>query len=379
MSRSMNFVRGVLLVPLFAGGIALGRSAILSSRGGTDRRVVSFRTAEGAASIELQPAFVLDAGTDLSASRGMAKIQGFDLDENRSLYVLGDRSIVQFDAAGRYLRSFGGIGQGPGEFQAVVNILGLADGVSLMDLGGQKLITFSGQGKLLSEIKIPRGGLAGGCLLKNGRFLLAETGYDSKNDKLVSSVSLVSPEFKTLKELERSAFANPSSSPRFEAGYFNVIWRVGGNRIATGFQNSDYRIRVFDLEGNLQHSIERKPPRIAMTNTFRERYLAQFGSGLFEDIKNKIVFPKYLSPYHSFIIDETGRIIVMTPESGRAAGEKWYDIFGLDGRLITRASLPDCSRGEDLGMTIKRGHLVMLETSPDGDSIIRAFNLGWPR
>ena len=232
---------------------------------------------------------------------------------------------------------------------------------------------------MVRELKIRRGGLAGGYVLKNGRLVLAETGFDSKNDRLVSSVSLVSPSFETLKEIERNEYPNPFSSSNFEAGYYNVIWRIGGDRIFTGHQSPTYLIRVHDDDGNLIRTIERKLPRIPTTDAFRQRYLAQFGNGLFEDFIKKITFPKYLNPYHSFTVDEVGRLFVMTQEMGNSPEEKMFDVFSPDGQLMTRVSLPDCSRGEDLGVVVRHDRLIRLEMTPSGYSILRAYDLIWSR
>ena len=341
-----HYLLALILLP---GGLPQTQKILLSYSAASADRLSLSSIVEGPSPLELKEVFSIDSGADISVARGMAKIQGFDIDEKRSLYVLGDRAIVQFDAKGRHLRSFGGLGQGPGEFLSVANIIGLADGVLVTDLGGQKIIIYSGEGKLVRELKIRRGGLASGYVLKNGRLVLAETGFDSKNDRLVSSVSLVSPSFETLKEIERNEYPNPFSSSNFEAGYYNVIWRIGGDRIFTGHQSPAYLIRVHDDDGKLIRTIERKLPRILTTDAFRQRYLAQFGNIYFNDFIKKITFPKYLNPYHSFTVDEVGRLFVMTQEMGNSPEEKMFDVFSPDGQLMTRASLPDCSRGGSSG------------------------------
>ena len=90
--------------------------------------------------------FAIDTGDNYLFDQGLAKFNGFDLDDRGFLYVLGDKKIGRFDTKGRFLKSFGSLGQGPGEFQTVTRVAGTDAGVALTDVSGQKIIVYDGEG-----------------------------------------------------------------------------------------------------------------------------------------------------------------------------------------------------------------------------------------
>ncbi len=70
----------------------------------------------------------------------------------------GTTFIRQYDASGRYIRSFGRTGQGPGEYTQPRGLAQLSDGrVLVLDNGQNKIIVYSPQGQYVEQRTIVRG------------------------------------------------------------------------------------------------------------------------------------------------------------------------------------------------------------------------------
>jgi len=78
-------------------------------------------------------------------------------DSGGNLYVLdgGNQRVLKFDNEGKFLKTFGRFGQGPGEFQLLLSIDIHEDGhVYIADWRNCRLEVFSSQGKYIHSIKL---------------------------------------------------------------------------------------------------------------------------------------------------------------------------------------------------------------------------------
>ena len=60
----------------------------------------------------------------------------------------------------------------------------------------------------------------------------------------------------------------------------------------------------------------------------------------FELVKDKLIVPDKMPPFHYFFLDDEGRLYVKTYEQGNDRHEFIHDVFNADGVFITRVSLP---------------------------------------
>ena len=71
----------------------------------------------------LEKEFSIDTKSERILKIGLTQILLFEVDEDGCVYILGeDNRIYKFDYKGDFIDFFGDIGQGPGEFQLVVNL-----------------------------------------------------------------------------------------------------------------------------------------------------------------------------------------------------------------------------------------------------------------
>ncbi len=108
------------------------------------RRVISI--------IHQKKRFVIDLENPDTAELGLTNIFSFDLDDEMNIYIFqfpksGDDIVFKFDAQGRFIKSFGKIGQGPGEIQNLRNA-GLTNDnmVTIYDYNQRSLFYFDKNG-----------------------------------------------------------------------------------------------------------------------------------------------------------------------------------------------------------------------------------------
>jgi hypothetical protein len=105
--------------------------------------------------------------------------------------------------------------------------------------------------------------------------------------------------------------------------------------------------------------------------------MEQFDAPIFRPIKGKIYFPGSMPPFHSFFVDDEGRLFVMTYEKGENAGEYIYDIFNDNGIFIRRKGLKIHHDTVGLCAKMKEGHLYCINEKQSGYKKLVADKVKW--
>ena len=96
----------------------------------------------------------------------------------------GESRVLKFDADGNFLKTWGGEGTGPGQFNVPHSIVADARGtLYIADRSNQRIQVFDRDGRFLSEQKHP-GTPCGLCLMKSGKHLMMAHGHAGKIIKL---------------------------------------------------------------------------------------------------------------------------------------------------------------------------------------------------
>jgi DNA-binding beta-propeller fold protein YncE len=96
----------------------------------------------------------------------------------------GESRVLKFDADGNFLKTWGGEGAGPGQFNVPHSIVADAKGtLYIADRSNQRIQVFDGDGRFLGEQKHP-GTPCGLCLMKSGKHLMMAHGHAGKIIKL---------------------------------------------------------------------------------------------------------------------------------------------------------------------------------------------------
>jgi hypothetical protein len=287
---------------------------------------------------DLEPVLAIDLEREDLAEAGLGQPGEFDVDGEGNIYIVAFKNkrdfIYRFNEEGEFLDSFGSFGQGPGELEWPFLNRVFADGRIALTDRMRKYIVFDKEGHLLQEIR-PLFSISYCYPLEAGTLLVYRPKYedrDSRDQPFPYTLSLCTPDFKEIKELDRHKYNldNKTLPPFF-------IWRVSKDHIYMANEERGYEILDYDLRGNLRRKIRKDYRPVVATGEIKK---ARLGPGYDKSgISHDRYFPDPLPPMSSFFVDDEGRLFVMTYEPGENAGEFLYDIFNADGVFIGRKSL----------------------------------------
>ncbi len=190
-------------------------------------------------------------------------------DSEGNLYVLdgGNQRVQKFDNQGKYLKTFGRSGQGPGELQNPLSIdIGEDGHVYIADWDNCRLEVFSSQGKYVRSIKlmtpVPRI-----RMLRSGEIAIMNPRVGRDNSSYEESKDGSKPSLPLIKIIDESS----NVIRKFGEGILFKIFPLinGGNRLI--FTNDDddniylaflfqNRIEKFTLDGKLVFKTNRPVP-----------------------------------------------------------------------------------------------------------------------
>ena len=330
---------------------------------------------------KLEEELIIDFGSSEIGEMGLAKATDFIVDEKGFIYFMqvwkkGD-TIFKFGPDGRFLKSWGQKGQGPGELQFIIGACLTASGhLIVSDHTSMKLIWFSDDGKLIKEIRYP----------PDGRYFII---YPVSEDRFVGYAQVfTNPEadffdfvfylldgsLKELKKLDVYRYPNAAKKGQRGVNYNEFfITKSSPSCIFIGNEDRGYEILEFDHNGGLLKKIrkEYRPVRVP-EETIKKRRAAysKRGGGFY--------FPDYFLPICDFFPDDNNRLFVMTFEKGINPGEYWYDVFDPHGVFIRRKPLHILTWGEIVACgQATRNRLYCFQEREDGYRVFKVYKLLW--
>ena len=305
----------------------------------------------------------------------------FEVDPKGQIYFFyphkkGD-TIFKFGPDGKFLKSWGAHGQGPGEVMFVSSACLTTQGKLIVsDHSSRKIIWFSDTGGLEREVKYPVDGRYFIIYpLNEQRFVgFARIVTDRNADYLEFIFYLLDENLGELKKLDVYHFPNPLKQGFRGINnneFFTIKPTPGG--LLVGNEDRGYEILKFDLQGNLVRKIRKEFVPVKVPESIlkkRKDYYAKSGQTYY--------YPERYLPICDFFADDVGRLFVMTFERGDKPGEYVYDIFNADGVLIRRKALNILSGGDIFALAgAMRGRLYCFQEKGDGFNIFKVYRLIW--
>lgn len=348
-------------------------------------------------SLHLDEIFAIDTEDDEIAKLGLTDIQGFDVDSEGNIYffkpTLGKGDLIyKFDTSGKFLKSFGRKGQGPGEIQyALYKKITAQDEIFVVDTSGQKLIYYDQNGNLIKEIRYKDILVAQGAIfpLENGCLLIRyiEANYCRMVGQVSESgtdfvLALYDANFKWLKNLDRlhiSSRLEAMKSIHMMPVYF---WEVSGDKIYVGNSIRGYEIRIFDLNGTLLRKIRKNDKRVKFPDEIIDEFKNMTSNPASRLYGLRRSFPKYQPAFQRLcFIDDKERIYVMTFEKNNKSKGYMFDIFNPDGVLIERIALEvyveRFTGNFPLYAAAKNSNIYCLREKESGFKELTVFKMNW--
>jgi hypothetical protein len=314
--------------------------------------------------------FILEEELSIGEAEGrkeymFSEIRSVAVDEAGRIYVLDmkEAHVKIFGQNGNYIRTIGRKGQGPGELDFPLSIH-ITSQNELVVEDYRRLAFFSSEGEFKRNLSIAKerlsrididsdGNIIGNVIVReeeNPRYEFKK--FDSELNYLHSFGSSLLPSV----SMRRDGY-NP-----FMAFHFCYINE--NDQVVYGYPEN-YEIKIFDKEGNVIRKIMKEYDPVEIT----KEEIKEETEVLSQDMKLSI--PKYHSAYRRFIIDDEGRIFVMTRERVADGEGYYYDVFDSEGKFIVKVPL------KTRPYVLKKKKLYTVEEDEEGYQAVKRYKVIW--
>jgi hypothetical protein len=334
--------------------------------------------------LHIEEEFTIDTEREEIVDVGLYEINEFDVDSEGSIYFFGGRDnlVYKFDINGSFVSAFVKRGQGPGEIQSPIFLnITSRDEIPIQSYDKYKLFVFDGNGNLVKETRLrsKSSGLFVFSPLENGNYLKYRDYFDPSIRHRYDILDLYNSRFEEIRELDRCDYGpvvmgtlkKKKGSPRV------FICEVKDGMIYLGHENRGYEILIYDLDGNLLKKIRKKYKPVDIPDEFRENLLVNFGR-----LKDKLIIPDKMPPFHYFFLDDERRLYVKTYEKGENKDEYMHDVFNSDGIFIARKSMAGYGRWMYPGTSLNRAkaknqRLYCIQEKESGYKELVVYKMMW--
>jgi hypothetical protein len=318
-------------------------------------------------------------------------------DDDGNFYVTDwDRKRIQkYDRQGRYVRTIGRKGQGPGEFQNVWRPEFDADGhLYVLDIVARSISFFDKEsGQFLRQIKLPAQFHAT-LMDRQGHFVAEKTIIEEspKGRKYTTIYGLFDVQPQIIREFLRTVWEPREGPGSGEAALIGSLantlsdqafkpvpsyFLAPNDDIWIGYPQT-YEIRIYGHDGEPKRTIRRDYDPSPVTPKDKARFLEEQGSDFFrflpapgQALKGKIIdavrFPDNKPAYVSFALMENGwlAVVVDSPQKDVAL----FDLFDEKGRYTAQfeAAIPS------EGLFFKNGKAYAVQTTEEGYKFIKRY------
>ncbi len=281
------------------------------------------------------------------------------LDNKNSIYVcdVKGNNIKVLDSTGKFTKTVGRTGQGPGEFQWPFKIAIYRDWLIVWEIRNRRISILNPGGEFIKSVQIPRyeGRPRKIQALPNGDFVIEKTktyyGDNKKPQECI--IEIYSPELElkktpyTREVWEDKYIITPESTNVPQPFAALVYWDVSPDgKIIVGFSES-YTIEIYDSEKGKLSSFSHRYEPVKITEQDKKTWFAGLTSagpdgvtqGAPDYIVKNTAFPKYKPPYQHIMADSEGNILVFPYKEGNFKELKNFDAFDYRGKFISNVQI----------------------------------------
>jgi hypothetical protein len=310
--------------------------------------------------------------------------QEFDRDGGMSVTELSDGTIVasnptrmmMYAKDGRFLRTVGRDGDGPGEIRALIDIC-RTRGDTIFTIESARSSTWNAKGAHLRTVPTTHWYLQGSCT-ENGEIISTTVNAGSNDRSATSSVEYTISRYDG--SLPRSLGKLPSRSlgksrPMFVRSLPTTTLSAFGRDFELQFRNSasGRLVRIVRLSGGLV-PITETTWRQQSEEVLATSSAPATSKAVSDDILRRLIggMPKGESyaPFSEFLVDESSRIYVADYRNLRA-----WTVFGSDGMLMGRVNLPGASNKRSAIIAFRRDHMIAREFDDNGAVHVRFYRM----
>ena len=308
--------------------------------------------------------------------RSFFSSNNISVDSKENIFIVDDNSntIKKFDKNGQFLKSFGNVGTGPGEYGQAKNLVILNDIVYISDPSTFKIIKFDTEGDFIDskqygnrtpEFIIPSN--------KNNFMIGTDLTADVEEGKvfLKSSISMFDPEMNKKKDLTFIKMEFNPAAPNLNPMDFMQIYTLSEDNIyIADISEDNYRVRVYDNIGKKSYNISKNYRKVKLTDKELEKLSNQVSVNNDEGgrVQNKAA-DHFNKAIHGLWEDKFGRLWVLSSrEHTDDDKDLYFDIFE-NGIFLNKIKLDIFKSETDFGINtmIKffGDHIYIIDNNDD--------------
>ncbi len=293
-----------------------------------------------------------------------SRLRSLAVDDEERVYVLDSKEahVKVFDRQGKYLRTIGGKGQGPGELQSPLTIYITGQNELVVEDITRQLAFFSLDGQFKRNQLTAKTGAMAVDLDSEGNIVATVIVREEENPRY--ELQKFDSELNYLHSLGASPL--PSATP---GGYnpFSPIIQSEINcydQVVVGYAEK-YEIKIYDKSGSMIRKIVKEYDPVEITEEeIKEATEAR-------PMDRKFSIPRYHNPYRWIITDDEGRMFVRLYERVNDREEYYHDIFDKEGKYIAKIPLGFFPRAW------KNNKLYTIEADEDGYQYVKRYKVTW--
>ncbi|MGD2294539.1 MAG: 6-bladed beta-propeller [Candidatus Aminicenantes bacterium] len=283
------------------------------------------------------------------------------------IYVMDTKAhhVKAFDKDGRYLRTIGRPGQGPGELYLPRSLV-YTDRDEIVVGNISNISYFTSEGVYVKSIPLSAAQILSIDIDNAGNIF----GYSIDREKMVYALKKYDPELNELLFYGSSPLPTEEYRRTGKRNAFFTLLRwdiINGDQVVTGYPEEGYVIKILDSSGSLIRKIEKDYTPIEITQKDFEEEIA----GHPPEFKKDYYAPKYFPPFWTLRADDEGRIWVTTSERTADGERRIYDVFDVEGKYILKMALKASPR------IFKNKKMYTIEEDEEGYQSVKRYSLTW--
>jgi len=312
--------------------------------------------------------FSLEEELSIGVAEGAEEYMFLDAREiavdNRERIFVSDRRglhIKVFDKFGKYIKSIGRKGQGPGEFSQISSIqITPRNELMVYERNGFKLTFFSLDGDYIRTVLLK--GIQAFWVRENSKGNYFESSvefqgqYNTNTFRVATEVKEYGSDFAFIKTIAKDKFRNANVPLRHD-----MLARFPSfDFIICGFKDS-YELHIINLEGKIVRKVSRDYSPIEISEEEKTKRKLPKSSEL----------SKYFPAFQDFSVDEEGRIYVQLFERQMDGDKFYYDVFDPESRYIAKVRL------NALPQYWKNNKMYSIEKDEKGFQLVKRYKVTW--
>lgn len=303
-------------------------------------------------------------------------IVSIDVSEDGTIYVLDGKAanIKVFDSSGKFLKTIGRRGQGPGEFGRPEGFsITPLDEIAVNDPGRRSIQFLDKDGNFLRQIPVNQPFFIGPRFISNGDMIAS---YAIFGEKFKVVLDKLDDKLEPLLTFSTISMLKPPKVHIFLYRFVNDLrWDVTNkDEIIWGALTApEYELYVHDSNGKLIRKITKEYDPVEITNVEYEKMTKEWFGKVPSSDRWEFIIPNNYPPFHTFILDDEGRIFVKKFEGIENSKRIYCEVFDSQGRYITDIIFPI----NMLPGLFKKGKLYTIEEDEEGYRVVKRYKVKW--